>query len=106
MDKLAVEGLSISYSRVLVFQENISKKFCQQHLGEGVVCSRNLEERLFTVVVTDNVDHDVSSATDKCLFQGISTSVSQRNKSNLLRRKFVYENNTHIKSLLAIFHEF
>ena len=81
VEKLAVEELSISYSRVLEIQENIAKQLCQQNLGEGIVCP-NLEKRLFTVVLIDNVDQDPST-TAKRFFQGASISVYQKNKINL-----------------------
>ena len=44
-EKLAVEGLSISYSRVQEIQDNITSQICQQYLDEGIVCPRNIEKK-------------------------------------------------------------
>ena len=95
VEKLAVEGLSISYSRVREIQDNITRQLCQ-YLDEGIVCPRNIEKGLFTVAAIDNVDHDPSSATAKCSFHGISISICQRNERNLPHKKFIYENKTHL----------
>ena len=44
-EKLAVEGLSISYSRVQEIQDNITSQICQQYLDEGIVYPRNIEKK-------------------------------------------------------------
>ena len=61
VEKLAVEGLSISYARVQEIQDNITRQLCHHYLDEGIVCPRNTEKSLFTVAPIDNVDHDPSS---------------------------------------------
>ena len=86
VEKLAVEGLSISYSRLNKTQDNIMRQLCQQGL--------------FTVTAIDNADDDPSSATAKCSFYGTSISVYQRNERNLPHKKFIYENKTHFKSTM------
>ena len=45
VEKLAVKGLSISYSRVQEFQDNTTRELCQQYLDEGIVCPKNIEKR-------------------------------------------------------------
>ena len=45
VEKLAVEGLSVLYSRVQKIQDNITKQLCQQYLDKEIVIPRNLEKR-------------------------------------------------------------
>lgn len=49
VEKLAVEGLGTSFSRVQEIQNNITRQLCQQYHDEGIVCPKNIEKGLFTV---------------------------------------------------------
>ena len=75
MEKLATEGLSISFLIVQEIQDNITKKLCQQYLNEEIVFPKNIEKGLFTVAAIDNVDYDPSSTTAKYSFHGSIYSV-------------------------------
>ena len=98
MEKLAVEGLRISYFRVQGIQDNITRQLCQPYVDEGIVCPRNIEKGLFTVAAIDNVDYESSSATAKCSFHGTSISVYQRNERNLAHKTFINGKKTRFKS--------
>ena len=49
MEKLAVEGLGTSFSRVQEIQNNITRQLCQQYHDEGIVRPKNIEKGLFMV---------------------------------------------------------
>ena len=100
MEKLAVEVLSISYSRVQEIQDKSTRQLHQQYLDKGIVCPRKIEKGLFPVATIDNVDCDPPYATAKCSFHGTSISVYPRNGRNLPHKRFICENKTHFKSTL------
>ena len=84
MEKLAIEGLRVSFSRVQKIQDNITKQLCQQYLDKEIGCPRNIERGLLTVVVIDNVHYDPSSNAAKYSFHGSRIQCTKRMKGTYL----------------------
>ena len=70
-------GLSVSYSRILQVESQLSAAVCQQSSIEGVVCPSQFRRGLFTVGAIDNLDHNPSSTTAKGSFHGTGISLFQ-----------------------------
>ena len=66
INKLANEGLPVSYQRVREFQEEF-QEFPPQ-----------LKQGLFTITAIDNIDHIPSSATASSSFHGTMISIFQQ----------------------------
>ena len=77
IERLAAEGLSISYNRVQEIQQSITKQVCTKYSEEGLVCPPTLIKGLFTTAAIDNIDHNPSSTTAKDSFHGTSITVFQ-----------------------------
>ena len=78
MDKLAHEGLCVSYARVRNnIQQAISSQLCKQYKKDGIVCPPSLKYGIFTSCTIDNIDHNLSSSTAKKSFHGTSISIFQ-----------------------------
>lgn len=81
MEKLANEGLCISYKRVEEIETSITKQLCFQYNKNGIVCPPALEYGHFTTAAIDNIDHDPSSTGAKSSFYGTSVSIFQHPES-------------------------
>ena len=78
MDKLAHEGLCVSYARVRNnIQQGISSQLCKQYKKDGIVCPPSLKYGIFTSCTIYNIDHNLSSSTAKKSFHGTSISIFQ-----------------------------
>lgn len=88
MEKLAVEGLGTSFSRVQEIQNNITRQLCQQYHDEGIVRPKKHRKRIIYGCRDCNVDDESSSVTAKCSFHRTSISIYQRNERNLPHKKF------------------
>ena len=77
VDKLAHEGLCVSYARVRNIRQTISYQLCKQYKKDGIVCPPSLKYGIFTFCAIDNIDHNLSSSTAKKSFHGTSISIFQ-----------------------------
>lgn len=97
MEKLAVEGLGTSFSRVQEIQNNITRQLCQQYHDEGIVCPKNIEKGLFTVaaIVMKMTNHLLLQLNVRFIEQVYQYTKGM--KEIYLIRSFFYENKTHFK---------
>ena len=84
IEKLANEGLSISYRRVQDIQTSIASQLCAKFNKDGMVCPPTLQKGLFINAAIDNIDHDPSSTGAKSSFHGTSISVFQHVESETI----------------------
>ncbi|CAG4960105.1 unnamed protein product [Parnassius apollo] len=77
IDDLHKRGLSVSKNRV----REVTSALCHLNINraeeEGLLCSSNLLQSVFTIGAYDNVDHNPSSNTSEGFFHGTSISVFQ-----------------------------
>ena len=99
VEKLAEEGLSISYNRVKDIQETITKQLCKKYNEEEIVCPPLLKPHLFTTAAIDNIDHNPSSTTAKSSFHGTSISLFQHEVSNNISETFKLDTDTALSSI-------
>ena len=84
VEKLAAEGLSVSYKRVQDIQTSIASQLCAKFNKDGMVCPPTLQKGLFINAAIDNIDHDPSSTGAKSSFHGTSISVFQHVESETI----------------------
>ena len=89
IEKLYLNGLCISYDRVIEIENNITKD--QQ---PEIVCPPSLYSGLFTCVAIDNIGHNSSSATSKSSFHGTSISLFQYPTKKMQNKRFIYTEGT------------
>ena len=77
VNRLASEGLSITYNRVKSIQRNISNQLIRIYETEGMVCPSMLHRNVFTTGAIDNIDHNCTSTTANSSFHGTSISIFQ-----------------------------
>ena len=77
VDSLADEGMSITYNRVLEILRIISNHVYVEYLERGIICPSQLQEHVFTTAATDNLDHNLTSATAQSSFHGTTISMLQ-----------------------------
>lgn len=77
IDMLHVNGLSISYDRVLEISAQLGEAVVAQYVEDGVVCPPVLRKQLFTTAAVDNIDHNQSATTAQTSFHGTSLSIFQ-----------------------------
>ena len=78
INKLANDGLSINYQRVMEIQEDITQYLCTKYNREALVCPPQLKQGLFTITSINNIDHIPSSATASSSFHGTTISIFQK----------------------------
>ena len=75
---LAVEGICVSYDRVMTIRRMIANQVCKNYQKEeGIVYPPTLRERVFTSSAIDNIEHNLSSTTAKSSFHVTSVSIFQ-----------------------------
>ena len=62
VDRLAEEGVSISYDCVMNLRRSISSSVCMEYQANDLVCPVDLEKNVFTTAAIDNLDHNPSFA--------------------------------------------
>ena len=72
IEKLASEGLSISYKRVEEIEGTITNQLCSKYNEEDIVCPPPHKEGLFMTEAIDNIDHNPSLTGAKSSFHGTS----------------------------------
>ena len=77
VDRLAAEGVSISYDRVMNLRRSISNQVCIDYQANGLVCPVDLKNNVFTTAPIDTLDHKPNSATAESSFHGTTISVFQ-----------------------------
>ena len=77
VDRLAAEGVSISYDRVMNLRRSISNQVCIDYQANGLVCPVDLKNNVFTTAPIDTLDHNPNSATAESSFHGTTISVFQ-----------------------------
>ncbi len=77
IDMLHVNGLSISYDRVLEISAQLGEAVVAQYVEDGVICPPVLRKQLFTTGAVDNIDHNPSATTAQTSFHGTSLSIFQ-----------------------------
>ena len=77
VNRLASEGLSITYNRVKSIQRTISNQLIRIYETEGMVCPSMLHRNVFTTGAIDNIDHNCTSTTANSSFHGTSISIFQ-----------------------------
>ena len=77
MDSLADEEMSITYKWVLEIRQIISNNVCVEYQEKETVYPSQLQDHLFTIVAIDNIDHNLTSATDQSLFHGTTIPYSK-----------------------------
>ena len=65
-------GISVSYKRVTEVENSLASALCTIFEDDDVVCPSQLRKNLFTVGALDNIDHNLTSTTAQCSFDGIS----------------------------------
>ena len=56
-------GISISYSRVLEIESQLSMAVCKRYTEDNLLCPPGLRHQLYTVGALDNIDHNPSPTT-------------------------------------------
>ena len=74
---LAVEGMSITYNRVLEILQIISNQVCVKYKKRGIVCPSQLQYHVFITAAIDNVDRNLIFARAQSSFHGITISILQ-----------------------------
>ena len=64
-------GLSVSYDRILQFDNKLATSVCALTKEIGLVCPVHLCHGLFITGALDNLDHNPSSTTAKGSFVGV-----------------------------------
>ena len=77
IDRLAAEGVSISYDRVMNLRRSIFNQVCMEYQAIGLVCPVDLKKYVFPTAAIDNLDHNSSSATAESSFHRTTISVFQ-----------------------------
>ena len=77
VDNMAKLGISVSYDRVCLVENNLAVSVCQQSNADGTVCPSNLRKGIFTVGALDNIDHNPSSTTAEGSLHGTGISIMQ-----------------------------
>ena len=77
VDRLAAEGVSISYDRVMNLRRSISNQVCIDYQANGLVCPVDLKNNVFTTAPIDTLDHNPNSALAESSFHGTTISVFQ-----------------------------
>ena len=85
VEKLAAEGLSISYQRVQDIQKMVTNQLCDKFKNkkDSIICPPSLQKGLFLNAAIDNIDHDPSSTGTKSSFNGTSICFFQHPKSEV-----------------------
>ena len=77
IDQLNELCISISYDRVLQFENTMAHSMCQQFHVDNIVCPSHLHQGLFTSGALDNVDQNPFSTTAQSAFHGTAISLLQ-----------------------------
>ena len=77
VNKLAHEGLNISYKRIKSSKRCINNQLCSKYFAEDIACPPKLQTGLFASAAIDNIDHNQSSATATTSFHGTSITIFQ-----------------------------
>ena len=90
VDRLAQEGLSIGYERVLDIRRSIASQECRQYNEDGIVCPTRLANGKFITAAVDNLDHNLTSVTADSSFHGTTISIFQHEicQTNVSEVKF------------------
>ena len=75
VDRLAADGVSISYDCFMNLRWSISNQVCMEY--QANVSPFDLKKNVFTTAAIDNLDHNPSSDTPKSSFHGSTISVFQ-----------------------------
>ena len=76
-EELNEYGLSISYKCILEIKNIITNQLCKLYDVQRFACPPRLQENIFTVLQSDNLDHNPSSSTAKDSFHGTGISIFQ-----------------------------
>lgn len=63
INRLASEGICITYDRVKSIQKNICNQICLDYQKLGIVCPSSLNNHVFTTGAMDNLDHNPTSSS-------------------------------------------
>ena len=77
VDRLAAEGVSISYDRAMNWRRSIFNHVCMEYKVNSLVCLVILKKNVFTAAAIDNLYHNPSSATAESSFHGTNIPVFQ-----------------------------